>query len=99
MPMRRTGFALCIQNRGADDLEVRKVYRVLPDKTAAASGYMRVIDESGDDYLYPADFFVRVDLPQKAKRAWTGARRPGSRRRLSNKQAERTGLRIARTSR
>lgn len=41
MPTRETGFALCIENRGADDLEARKVYRVLPDKAAAATGYVR----------------------------------------------------------
>jgi len=50
-------FALCIQNRGADDLEVRKVYRVLPDKIALTAGYLRVLDDSGEDYLYPADYF------------------------------------------
>ena len=46
MPTRETGFAICIENRGAEDLETRKVYRVLPDKAAAATGYVRVIDES-----------------------------------------------------
>jgi hypothetical protein len=42
---------------------------VLQDKAATATGYVRVIDESGEDYLYPADYFVFVELPQKAKRA------------------------------
>ncbi|PYN54550.1 MAG: hypothetical protein DMD94_14655 [Candidatus Rokuibacteriota bacterium] len=60
--MREKGFAICVENRGAEDLEVRKVYRVLHDKDAAATGYVRVIDESGDDYLYPADYFVFVEF-------------------------------------
>ena len=63
MPTRETRFAICVENRGAEDLDVRKVYRVLPDKDAAATGYVRVIDESGEDYLYPADYFVFVELP------------------------------------
>ncbi len=54
---------LCIRNDGADDLEPRKVYQVLPDRAAAREGYARFIDESGDDYLYPAEFFVPVRLP------------------------------------
>ena len=61
-------FAICVRNRGADDLEVRKVYRVLPDKTAAAEGYLRIIDESGEDYLYPAEWFVSVELPLRVTR-------------------------------
>lgn len=65
-PAREKSFAICVQNHGAEDLDVRKVYRVLPDK-AAAEGYLRVIDESGDDYLYPAEYFVFLTLPQKAK--------------------------------
>jgi hypothetical protein len=61
-------FAICVRNRGADDLEVRKVYRMLPDKAAAAEGYLRIIDESGEDYLYPAEWFVPVDLPLRVTR-------------------------------
>jgi hypothetical protein len=56
-------FVLCICNDDCDDLEVRKVYQVLPDPAAAQEGYLRVIDESGEDYLYPADYFVTVELP------------------------------------
>ena len=96
MPTRETGFALCIENRGADDLEVRKVYRVLPDKAAAATGYVRVVDDSGEDYLYPDNYFVLVDLPQKAKRAWTGVAKRG---RSANKPLQRTGARVARSGR
>jgi hypothetical protein len=99
MPTRETAFALCIENRGAEDLEIRKVYRVLQDKTAAATGYVRVIDESGEDYLYPADYFVFVELPQKAKRAWAVRRRPARRRNSPNKPLQRTGARVARSGR
>ncbi len=50
-------------------MEIRKVYRVLPDARAAKDGLIRVIDESGEDYLYPADYFVPVELPREAERA------------------------------
>lgn len=64
------GFVLCIGNKGyAASLEVRKVYRVLIDEQASRHGQMRVIDESGEDYLYPAEFFVPIKLPQAAERA------------------------------
>ncbi len=56
-------FVLCVCNEGCDDLEIRKVYQLLPDQAAAQEGYLRVIDESGEDYLYPADYFVTVELP------------------------------------
>lgn len=93
-------FALCVQNRGADDLEVRKVYRVLPDKTATTAGYLRVLDDSGEDYLYPADYFVFVELPRKARRAWALARSgAGGRRRSSNIAVQRPGARVARSGR
>jgi hypothetical protein len=99
MPKRDNGYAICIENRGADDLEVRKIYRVLLDKDAAATGYLRVIDESGEDYLYPAHYFVSVELPQKAKRAWTPTRSLATRRSSSNKPLQRTGPRVARSGR
>jgi hypothetical protein len=57
-------FAVCIANTGYDDLEVCKVYRVLPDAKAVAVGCLRVVDESGEDYLYPADRFMVLDLPE-----------------------------------
>lgn len=63
-------FVLCIQNEGCDDLEIRKVYQVLPDQTAAQDGYLRVIDESGEDYLYPAEYFVAVELPDEVAKAF-----------------------------
>jgi hypothetical protein len=65
---RRSRFVLCLRNDGADDLEPRKVYQVLPDAAAAREGFARVVDESGEDYLYPAEFFVRVKLPASVSR-------------------------------
>jgi hypothetical protein len=59
---------LCIDNKGEDDLEARKVYRVLPDELAARHGMIRVIDESGEDYLYLKSMFVPIELPKKVER-------------------------------
>ena len=64
---KRVAFAICVENEGYDDLEVWKVYRVLPDAKAAAVGCVRVIDESGEDYLCPADRFVSVDFPKNVR--------------------------------
>lgn len=69
----RKRFVLCINNEDSDDLEVGKVYRVLPDASAARSGFLRVIDESGEDYLYSADLFAPIELPQGVKRALLAA--------------------------
>ena len=60
-------FAVCI-NDSEPDLELRKVYKVLPDETAAKDQHLRIIDESGEDYLYPASFFVFVEVPKAAER-------------------------------
>jgi hypothetical protein len=62
-------FALCIENKECEDLEKRKIYRVLPDDKAAKEGYLRIIDESGEDYLYPQTYFILVELPQEAQNA------------------------------
>ncbi len=66
-------FALCIENKDSDDLEKRKIYVVVPDAEAAKEGYLRVIDESGEDYLYPASYFVLMDLPAEAQKALRAA--------------------------
>jgi hypothetical protein len=65
-------FAVCITD-SEPDLERRKVYRVLPDESAAQDNYLRVMDESGEDYLYPAGYFVLVELPQTAETALLSA--------------------------
>lgn len=72
---RKKRFLLCVRNEGCEDLEPRKLYEQLPDSRAAAEGHVRVIDESGEDYLYPADYFVAVELPREAERALAAASR------------------------
>jgi len=61
-------YALCLTNVECDDLELRKMYQIIPDKKATSDGYIRVIDDSGEDYLYPESYFVPVRLPQKTQR-------------------------------
>ena len=58
--------ALCLKNGGCGDLEPRKIYRIMPDKKGAPDGYLRVVDESGEDYLYPANYFAIVRIPATA---------------------------------
>lgn len=65
----RVKFVLCIANKDCDDLERGKVYSLLPDTKAKRDGYLRVIDESGEDYLYPESSFVALDIPAKAREA------------------------------
>ena len=61
-------YMICVCNLGYEaSLEVRKVYEVLRDKVAEQRGQLRVIDESGDDYLYPKDFFAPVRLSAETK--------------------------------
>ena len=63
-------FVICVKNDGyAVSLEKRKIYAALADATAARHGLRRIIDESGEDYLYPKKFFVPVALPFSARRA------------------------------
>ncbi len=64
-----TQFVVCIRNDGAEDLEARKIYQVMPDETASSEGYLRVIDESGEDYLYPRDYFIASELPASLEQA------------------------------
>jgi hypothetical protein len=59
-------FVVCIENGECSDLETRKLYRVVPDIEAEREGYLRVVDESGENYLYPESSFVPVDVPQHA---------------------------------
>ena len=66
-------FVVCIRNEECEDLEPRKLYRVLPDEAASADGYLRVIDESGEDYLYPKDYFLPIELPKAAEKALLSA--------------------------
>jgi hypothetical protein len=68
-----TRFVICIRNEGCEDLEPRKVYQVITDEAAAEDGLVRVVDESGEDYLYPRDLFVPIELPQAAEEALLSA--------------------------
>ena len=63
-------FAVCVNNSEYPaSLELRKIYRVLPDEDAEQDGDIRVVDESGEDYLYPADYFMMIELPREVQRA------------------------------
>ena len=65
-----TQFAVCIDNSEYPaSLELHKIYVVIPDDNALESGDLRIIDESGEDYLYPADWFVLVELPKKVEKS------------------------------
>ena len=63
-------FAVCVNNSDYPaSLELHKIYRVLPDADAASDGDLRVVDESGEDYLYPAEYFVLIEPPQAVKKS------------------------------
>jgi hypothetical protein len=61
-------FAICINTDDPDLLTPRSVYEVLPDENAAKSNFIRVVDNEGEDYLYPAKYFVFVEFPQTVQR-------------------------------
>jgi len=60
-------FVRCTHNDDCEDLEQLKIYQTLPDDSAAKEGYIRVIDESGEDYLYPANYFILFKFPKKVE--------------------------------
>ncbi len=59
-----TRFAVCVANEGSEDLSLGRLYRVLPDEVASSEGLLRVVDDSGEDYLHPAARFVAVEVPE-----------------------------------
>ncbi len=61
---KNTGYVLCVDNKDCEDLEKRKIYQILPDDDAKQEGYLRVIDESGEDYLSPEYYFILIQLPR-----------------------------------
>ena len=65
--MKKSEFALCIEDADCDDLENRKLYQISPDEEATQEGHLRVVDESGEDYLYPESFFIFTELPTGAQ--------------------------------
>ena len=61
-------FVVCIENSGYPaSLELHKIYRIIPDVDAARDRDVRIVDESGEDYLYPSEWFAAVALPQRVK--------------------------------
>ena len=71
----KSGFVVCLRNDGAEDLELRKIYAVVPDESAESSGFLRIRDESGEDYLYPAELFAPVEVSDQTAQA-LGATQP-----------------------
>lgn len=69
-------FAICVDTDDPDLLTPRMVYQVLPDESAAESDYLRVIDNEGEDYLYPARYFLLVSFPQQVKQVLLGTKTP-----------------------
>ena len=81
MTSERCEFAVCLASEGYDDLESWKVYRIVRDRKAATLGCLRVIDESGEDYLYPANRFITVTFPAAVRRrllATVGRKKPNA---------------------
>jgi len=68
-PKQKRQFAICIRSDDPDMLTPRRVYEVLPDESAARSKYIRVIDNEGEDYLYPAAYFMFVEFPPSVQQA------------------------------
>jgi hypothetical protein len=67
-------FVVCVRNEGYEvSLELRKIYQVIPDAGAPSHHLLRVIDESGEDYLYPQDFFLPIELPKALEKALLAA--------------------------
>jgi hypothetical protein len=67
-----TSFVLCVNSGGYPAaLEPRKIYQALNDPVAESRGLLRVVDESGEDYLYPSDLFVPIEVPAAAERAFS----------------------------
>jgi len=61
-------FMICVNNRGYEaSIEIRKIYEVLTDRAAEKHQHIRVIDESGEDYLYPVDYFAPIRIPSSTK--------------------------------
>ena len=70
MNKRVNGFVVCIRNEGYEvSLELRKIYQVISDTAAERHHLLKVIDESGEDYLYPQDFFLPIELPKALEKA------------------------------
>jgi hypothetical protein len=75
-PKPASRFAICVDTDDPDLLTPRMVYQVLPDESAAESDYLRVIDNEGEDYLYPAKYFLLVNFSQPVKQVLLGTKTP-----------------------
>ena len=94
---------LCVANEGNEvSLQLWKIYKIVRDDDARAEGFLRVVDESGEDYLFPEENFVPIDLPQKARRPFNRAvreqRRAAVRPRTSGSVRRTRGRTTAQTS-
>jgi hypothetical protein len=70
MSKRLNEFVVCVRNAGYEvSLELRKIYQVIPDTSAERHQLLKVIDESGEDYLYPQSFFLPIELPKALEKA------------------------------
>jgi len=69
-------FFICVADEAGDDLQKGKVYIVMPDPAAERDGFLRVVDDSGEDYLYPASYFMSVTLPRDVEKVLLGSRTP-----------------------
>jgi hypothetical protein len=61
-------FAICVQNQDCEDIELLKLYQILKDDSAAKDDYIRIIDESGEDYIYPQNNFIVINLSQQIEK-------------------------------
>ena len=63
-------FAVCVRNEGYEaSLELHKIYRIVPDLEADKEGDLRVLDESGEDYIYPAEWFILIEVPEAVQQS------------------------------
>jgi hypothetical protein len=70
----KSRYYLCVKNEGySASLQVRTIYPGISDPDAESHGMLRIVDESGEDYLFPASFFVPIEVPEAAVRVFAGA--------------------------
>jgi hypothetical protein len=74
----RPSFVICVSEEGSEDLTAGMVYQVLPDETAGKEDFLRVIDDSGEDYLYPAIRFVQIAVPEGDEPRLLAVAHPGA---------------------
>ncbi len=72
--MNKTKYVVCVRNEGYPaSLELRKIYETIPDAESESHGLIRVVDESGEDYLYPHSLFLSIDVPETVSHAFANA--------------------------